>query len=185
MDEWNYWYGDYIYGELGVQYHLKDALGVAEGLHEYYRNSDLFYMANYAQTVNVIGAIKTSPTAAAFDATALPLVLYRHHFGTIPIQLPEKTGHLDISAAWTADKKAITIAVVNPENEDRQLAIDWSGITFKNKADQWLIHNPDPQSHNEPGKKPAIAIVASQVKTDGRQLTAPALSVVLWRLDLR
>ena len=40
MDEWNYWYGDYIYGELGVRYHMKDALGIAEGSHEYYRNSD-------------------------------------------------------------------------------------------------------------------------------------------------
>jgi alpha-N-arabinofuranosidase len=46
MDEWNYWYGDYIYGELGVRYHLKDALGVATGLHEYFRNSDLYFMAN-------------------------------------------------------------------------------------------------------------------------------------------
>ncbi len=42
MDEWNYWYGNYIYGELGVQYHLKDALGVATGLHEYFRNSDIY-----------------------------------------------------------------------------------------------------------------------------------------------
>ena len=31
MDEWNYWYGPYVYGELGVQYHLKDALGIAQG----------------------------------------------------------------------------------------------------------------------------------------------------------
>jgi len=23
MDEWNYWYGNYLYGELGVQYHLE------------------------------------------------------------------------------------------------------------------------------------------------------------------
>jgi alpha-N-arabinofuranosidase len=37
MDEWNYWYGDYIYGELGVRYHHKDALGIAKGLHEYFR----------------------------------------------------------------------------------------------------------------------------------------------------
>ena len=39
MDEWNYWYGPYVYGELGVQYHLKDALGIARGLHAFFRNS--------------------------------------------------------------------------------------------------------------------------------------------------
>ncbi len=70
FDEWNFWYGDYIYGELGVQYHLKDALGVAMGLHEFYRNSDIFQLACYAQTVNVLGAIKTSHTAVSFEATA-------------------------------------------------------------------------------------------------------------------
>ena len=185
MDEWNYWYGPYIYGELGVQYHFKDALGIAEGLHEYFRNSDIFFMANYAQTVNVIGAIKTSRTAAAFDTTALPLLLYRHHFGSIPILLPERDGHMDISAGWTADKKAITVAIVNPENTGRTILLDWSGVTFKNRAQQWLIHNPDPQSFNEPGKPPAVAIVPSQAATDGKNLIAPALSIVLYRLELR
>ena len=32
MDEWNYWYGPDLYGEIGTAYHLKDALGVAAGL---------------------------------------------------------------------------------------------------------------------------------------------------------
>ena len=43
LDEWNYWYGHYIYGELGVRYHLQDALGVAAGLHEYFRNQRHLY----------------------------------------------------------------------------------------------------------------------------------------------
>ena len=62
FDEWNFWYGDYVYGELGTQYRLKDALGVAMGLHEFYRNSDIVELACFAQTVNVLGAIKTSRT---------------------------------------------------------------------------------------------------------------------------
>jgi len=39
FDEWNYWYGSYEYGELGVRYFLKDGLGIAAGLHELFRNS--------------------------------------------------------------------------------------------------------------------------------------------------
>ena len=69
LDEWNYWYGPNEYGELGTRYFLQDGLGIAAGLHELFRNSDLFFMANYAQTVNVIGAIKTTPTAAEMEAT--------------------------------------------------------------------------------------------------------------------
>jgi alpha-L-arabinofuranosidase len=63
LDEWNYWYGPHVFGELGTRYFLKDALGIAAGLHEYFRNSDVIFMANYAQTVNVIGCIKTTKTA--------------------------------------------------------------------------------------------------------------------------
>ena len=46
-----------------------------------FRNSDLFVMANYAQTVNVIGAIKTTKTAAEMEPTGLVLQLYRQRFG--------------------------------------------------------------------------------------------------------
>ena len=66
-------------------------LGVAKGFHEYFRNSDLYFMANYAQTVNVIGAIKTTPTAASFETTGLALELYRNHFGSIPVEVARTT----------------------------------------------------------------------------------------------
>jgi alpha-N-arabinofuranosidase len=115
MDEWNYWYGRYVYGELGVQYHLKDALGIARGLHAFFRNSDLYFMANYAQTVNVIGAIKTSRTAAVFDTTGLVLKLYRNRFGSIPVAVSGAAGKLDIAAALTEDGTILTVAVVNPQ----------------------------------------------------------------------
>ncbi|MHC4659798.1 MAG: alpha-L-arabinofuranosidase C-terminal domain-containing protein, partial [Planctomycetota bacterium] len=71
LDEWNYWHRPYVYeyGELGCRYTLKDALGIATGLHEMIRNSDMIFMANYAQTVNVIGCIKTTKTEAAFATT--------------------------------------------------------------------------------------------------------------------
>ena len=73
MDEWNYWHRDYVYGELGCVYDLADGLGVAAGLHEYFRDTDIIHMALYAQTVNVIGCIKTTKTAAEFETTGLVL----------------------------------------------------------------------------------------------------------------
>jgi alpha-L-arabinofuranosidase len=184
MDEWNYWYGDYLYGELGVRYHLKDALGIAKGLHEYFRNSDLFFMANYAQTVNVIGAIKTTQAAAAFDATALPLVLYRHQFGTIPIEVPEQPAGWDVSAAWTADKQVITIAVVNPQSTGGDLVVDLGATAVKDQAKQFLITNPDPNSFNVPGEPANITIQENDVTLGNHTLAVPPLSVVLYRLEV-
>jgi alpha-N-arabinofuranosidase len=111
LDEWNYWYGPHLYGELGVRYTLRDALGIARGIHEMVRQSDVIQMANYAQTVNVIGAIKTTDTAAAFDATGLPLKLYRRHFGSLGIRVEGDAAPLDVSAALTADRRQLTLAI--------------------------------------------------------------------------
>jgi alpha-N-arabinofuranosidase len=187
MDEWNYWYGNYIYGELGVQYHLKDALGIAQGLHEYFRNTDVFEMANYAQTVNVIGAIKTSPTAAAFDTTALPLLLYRHQFGTIPVAIDEQPAGLDVAAAWTADKQTLTVAIVNPQATAQQVTLDLGNLSIQDKAQVWVIGDAkgDPMSVNVPGQPPGVTIQQKDATITGNTLEAPALSVVLYRLQPR
>ena len=87
MTEWNFWYGPHVFGELGTRYYLKDALGIAAGLNEYARDSDIVSAAFYAQTVNVIGCIKTTKRAAAFETTGLVLKLYRQHFGSLPVSL--------------------------------------------------------------------------------------------------
>jgi alpha-N-arabinofuranosidase len=183
MDEWNYWYGNYIYGELGVQYHLKDALGIARGLHAFFRNSDLYFMANYAQTVNVIGAIKTSRTSAVFDTTGLVLKLYRSRFGSVPVAVSGSTGRLDVSAALTADGKALTVAVVNPEKNAGQFAFDIRPGAPSAKGTRWTLTGPDPMSANAPGKPQKVTITESAFSSSGAGLSVPPYSVVIFRFD--
>src|SRR5262249_52165887 len=140
LDEWNFWYGAYEYGELGTRYFLQDALGIAAGLHELYRNSDLFHMANYAQTVNVIGAIKTSADAAELEPTGLALALYRRHFGTLPTAVRGVAAPLDVAAAWTADRRALTVAVVNPDPaRGHRLALDVAGARLAGGGKRYLL----------------------------------------------
>lgn len=184
LDEWNYWHGSYSYGELGVRYYLKDGLGVAEGLHELYRNSDLFYIANYAQTVNVLGCLKVTTTAAALETTGLVLELYRHHFGTIPIAVSSTGNNLNVSAAWTDDKKAITVAIVNPNSIDESVSLDLNGVSLAKNVTRWMITNPDPESYNEPGKTPNIAIEKKTVAFKDSKVVVPPYSVSLYRLEI-
>jgi len=158
MDEWNYWYGGNEYGELGVRYFLQDALGIAAGLHEFFRNSDIYYMANYAQTVNVIGCIKTTKTEAGLDATALPLILYRDKYGTIPVKVAAPPRPLDIAAALTADKKALTIGVVNPTEDTYQVKMNLSAAAPTDLARAWVIAGDDPMAYNLPGQEDEIVI---------------------------
>jgi alpha-L-arabinofuranosidase len=184
FDEWNYWYGDYVYGELGTQYRLKDALGVAMGLHEFYRNSDIVGLACFAQTVNVLGAVKTSRTAASLEGSGVVLALYRHQFGTVPIDLKQPAPDLDVAAAWTEDRKAITIAVVNATAKPRTVAVDLGRTAVKAAATRWEVTGASPQLHNEPGLTPDLIRAVEQKVTFANQLEAPPYSVELYRLEM-
>ena len=184
LDEWNYWYGPHVYGELGTRYFLKDALGIAAGIHEMARNSDLFLMANYAQTVNVIGCIKTTKTDAAFATTGLVLKLYRQHFGVLPLTVTGVPAPLDAAAALTKDRKALTVAVVNPTMQRRTIQLNASGFTPSGTGTMWLITGANSMVYNEPGRPPQV-VIREKTIDDAAVLTAPPLSVVLYRLPAK
>ena len=179
MDEWNYWYGPNEYGELGVRYFLQDALGVAVGLHEFFRHSDLYFMANYAQTVNVIGAIKTTTTEAEFETTGLVLKLYRERFGEIPVHVGGDFQPLDIAAAWSPDRTAVTIAVVNPTEQRQRLALKPTGGTLTGRGRKWTLTGADKWSHNAPGEPRQVDITTSSIPDRADQLVVGPLSVTL------
>ena len=156
MDEWNYWFRPYEYGELGCVYELRDALGIAAGLHEYFRNSDVIEMAHYAQTVNVIGCIKTTKTNAFLDSTALPLLLYRREFGTTPLAVTgdHDERSLDVSAARTEDGRAITVGIVNPNGKEQAVQVTIDGVDAGSTATVWRIAGDDPTAHNTADEQP-------------------------------
>ena len=182
MTEWNYWHRPYVYGELGCVYDLADALGVAAGLHEYFRQSDIIRMAHYAQTVNVIGCIKTTKTDAFFSTTALPLMLYRRQFGSIPVALSgnhEAVG-LDVAAAWTEDRKVLTVAVVNPLSDAKTIALTVDGAALGDQGKVWTIAGDHPTLTNQPGE-PRVKIVEQPLTFQG-SIDAPPYSITLLRL---
>jgi len=185
MDEWNYWYGANEYGELGVRYFLQDALGIAAGLHEFFRNSDIYFMANYAQTVNVIGCIKTTKTQAAFDATALPLMLYRRQFGSIPVKVDHGTDPLDIAAALTDDKKALTIGVVNPTWDTYELTLNLDAVEPRDKARTWVITGDNPLACNEPGRRRNVTLNAAAPTDLTETISIKPLSITLLKAPVR
>jgi alpha-N-arabinofuranosidase len=185
LDEWNYWYGPNEYGELGTRYFLQDGLGAACALHEIFRNSDLFFMANYAQTVNVIGAIKTTPTAAEMETTGLVLQLYRARFGTIPVEVAGDFAPLDVAAALSEDGRALTLAVVNPTEETRRVRLQVAGRTLGGSGQKWIITGRDRWAHNRPGAPRGVDITTEAVEGARDAVAAGPLSVTLYSLWLR
>jgi alpha-N-arabinofuranosidase len=188
QDEWNYWYGPHVFGELGTRYFMRDALGCAAALNEFGRNSDIFFMANYAQTVNVIGAIKTSRTNAALETTGLVLKLYRHHLGTLPCRT-ESSPTLDALATWNDARTELRIAIVNATTSPAEVRLDLRGARLGDgPGRRWVIASDDPMAFNDPdGARPVelreepFASKAPLGSLPG-SLPVPACSVTLYAL---
>jgi alpha-N-arabinofuranosidase len=149
------------------------------------RNSDMVFMANYAQTVNVIGCIKTTRTKAAFETTGLVLKLYRRQFGTIPVEVTSKAEPLDVIAAYTKNRKALTISIVNPTKTAYDLALDLKGTAIKGTGQRFQIAGSEPMAYNQPGRKPNVVIKKTKLAGITNKLTVAPLSVSLFRLPVR
>lgn len=179
LDEWNFWYGPHIFGELGTRYFLRDALGIAAGINEYSRDTDVIALACYAQTVNVIGAIKTSKTAAILDSTGEALAMYRHHFGTIPVEVTGAPEPLDVAVMWTKDRKALTISIINPTFETQRLAFALAGASLASQGKAWVLTGPDDMAYNDPGKDPVVKFTEMAVNNIRNALeVAPATATI-------
>jgi alpha-L-arabinofuranosidase len=185
MDEWNYWHRDYVYGELGCVYDLADGLGVAAGLHEFFRQSDLIQMAHYAQTVNVIGAIKTTRTTAEMETTGLVLQLYRAHYGQVPLRLEQDFDPLDVAAALTKDGKTLTVGVMNPTDAEVELLLSLSGKAPAGPVTRWHINGPSASTHNTPGKPRLVDIQRTDGSGTSASLHVPPLSCAVFSIPLK
>ncbi|NGO39378.1 alpha-N-arabinofuranosidase [Limisphaera ngatamarikiensis] len=184
MTEWNYWYGPHVFGELGTRYFLKDALGIAAGLHEYARQSDLIHSAFYAQTVNVIGAIKTSRRNAAFETTGLVLMLYRHQFGELPVHTRTE-GLIDAQAAWSLDRRRLTLGIVNPTLQAQVIPLQIHGAALKKRGMRWQIAGTDPQLFNDPDEPLRVRIeqLPFDGSTDRIEVAPCSVTLVAWEAD--
>lgn len=158
MDEWNYWYGPHIYGELGTRYYLRDALGIAAGMNEFSKNSDIIYMANYAQTVNVIGAIKTDQTHSVYATTGQVLKMYRDHFGSIPVEISGECRPLDVAATLTEDRSTLVVALVNPTWEEQEFSLDILDAQAAEQVELYTLSGPDDMAFNVPGREETVRI---------------------------
>ena len=184
LDEWNYWYGPHIYGLLGTRYFLQDALGIAAGLNEFLRQSDIFVMANYAQTVNVIGAIKATTTDSFMAATGEVLKLYRREFGYIPVELMGNPAPLDVAAALTKDGKFLTVSVVNATGKNQEMTFGFEQDNVPERGELFYITGSGRHVYNEPGK-PEVKEHQSSFRLSGNgSVEVPAMSACIYKFEL-
>jgi alpha-L-arabinofuranosidase len=148
FDEWNVWYQGRFGGEMSLAYELQprliedeyhglDAVVVGALLISLLRHADRVGVANQAQLVNVIGAIRAEPGTQAWRQTIFhPFALTaRHAVGTSlrptivsPVQETAKYGDvtvLDAAATTDPESGAVAVFCVN-RSADEAMAVDLS-----------------------------------------------------------
>ncbi|MDW8309644.1 MAG: hypothetical protein RMK20_09750, partial [Verrucomicrobiales bacterium] len=115
---------------------------------------------------------------AALETTGLVLKLYRHHFGTLPVHTTTE-GLLDAQAAWSSDRKRLTLGVVNLTGAAVRVPCQVQGARLRGGGRAWRIAHADLMAFNDPEQPPRVGIEEIAAPQVGSELDLPAHSVTL------
>jgi alpha-N-arabinofuranosidase len=189
FDEWAYHF----------QPDLKGCLAIARAFHEFFRHSDFIEMTGFTMATNWLNYDRTHSVVNAYGRV---FQLYNRHFGKIPLAVsgnsrvpPPKypiggdqprvntgsdTWPLDVSAALTADRKALIVAVVNATEETHRLRLALKGFRKASSGRCWKLVAPGLDAQNSIGKPPEVIIQQTGFDPRAASITAAPTSIVLY-----
>lgn len=175
----------------------------AWAFHEMYRHSDLYYMANFTFATSLMSMTRTD---AILNPAGEMFKLYGNHFGSIPVtvsgnsaqpeprypaggQVPEvnagsPTFPLDVVAAFTEDRSAMTIAVINPSESEQILNLTFEGVTLGNKGTLWRMAPDNLNAVNVIGEEPEVEVEEIEISEISETITFKPHSVNLYKISI-
>ncbi|MFH1744223.1 MAG: alpha-L-arabinofuranosidase C-terminal domain-containing protein [bacterium] len=195
FDEWNVWLPEVAPG-IEQDYRLREAIYAAGVFHALHRHNDSIPIANLAQLVNVLGAIKTTQTDVALTPIALAFELYTRDFGTkrVACNTSSPTNQnderevplIDASAAITDDGRALTLSLINRHpTESAKISLEIKGWKLKSKAEVSSIAGENYLSGNVPGKADEVTIQkkSTKINRENPEIELGPHAVSLYRFE--
>jgi alpha-N-arabinofuranosidase len=195
IDEW---------AESGMPPNLRLALSYAMVMQEMFRHTDFIKMAAFTFATSTLDY---NGTDAIFNTTGLIFKLYREHYGTLPIEVTgdspqpapkwpvggdqpavnagSPTYPLDVTAAFTADHKFLTVAVVNPTTSAQQLELNFQGVQLNGKSRMWKMTGPGVDAANLLGQKPQVEIVETPLPDVPTTLSVAPISLNIYEFPVQ
>ncbi len=189
FDEWAYHFqGD-----------LKGTLAIALAFHEFFRHSDFIDMAGYTMAT---AWLDFGPNSSVISAKGRVFQLYNRHFGrwpltvsgSSPVPAPQypiggdqprvnagsATYPLDVSAALTADRRALVVAIVNATEGHHALDLTFERFRPGREGRCWKFTGASLEASNRVGQAPQLQIEES-VFDPARSLSIAPISIELYR----
>jgi alpha-N-arabinofuranosidase len=167
-----------------------------------FRHSDLIKMAGFTFGTS---CISFNDTAAIYNATGLMFKLYQSQFGNIPLEIsgnsPQpkpkfpvggdqpstnaggNTYPLDMVAALTGDREALTIAIVNPTESEQKVSLNLNGLKVGGTVTRWELSGRSVGAKNIVGNPPQVAIHENAIPLT-ETIQIPPSSINIYRYEL-
>jgi alpha-N-arabinofuranosidase len=217
LDEWNINHQmvpsakKVVPGSFDGFYALKDALFTAGVLHSMYRMCQHVTMANFAQMVNVVGMIHTSPTGLVLSPLYHVFDLYANHTGrvvldtllqpedaeareTFSAELQPAAGvrrpvpdvpYVDVVATLDRDRRSLAVAAIN-RHRDRTatLRIDLAAFLAREGVEVHELSGVDPDAVNDEEHPDAVVPRTGRMAAwpGSAQLPPCSITILQWQL---
>ncbi|HVT99172.1 MAG TPA: hypothetical protein VHE33_16825, partial [Acidobacteriaceae bacterium] len=165
--------------------------------------TDFLKMGAYTMAVSTLSY---NDSAATYNSRGLLYKMYRDHFGTIPVDVSgnspqpapkyppygdqpktssgSPTYPLDMVAALTADRKYLTIAVVNGTDSYQKFDLTVAGMRATGPATRWELTGKDLDSENRVGDSPQVSVRETSMDEKPGSISVPAISVDIYRFPV-
>jgi alpha-L-arabinofuranosidase len=169
IDEWAYFGGG--------PNSYKTVPAYAWAFHEMFRHSDIFQMGAFTFATAMMSSNRTE---AVLNPTGMLFKMYRDHFGTIPVEVTgdspqpkptfpaggdqpavnpgSDTYPLDVSAAFSEDRKTLAIAVLNPSDSEQSIKIVINGAKLASEGKLWRMAPDSVDATVQVDKKPEVQV---------------------------
>jgi alpha-N-arabinofuranosidase len=196
LDEWAY------IGAPPGSYKVVPAYAWA--FHEMFRHSDLYQLGAFTFATAMMSEDRTE---AVLNPTGLLFKLYREHFGAVPVEVTgdspqpkpiypaggdqpavnpgSDTFPLDVSAALSDDRKALTFAVLNPSDAAQSLKLSISGAKIASQGRLWRMAPQSVDATITVGKKPEVEVQEQTLGALPDTMPVPPFSVNIYSYALQ
>jgi alpha-N-arabinofuranosidase len=196
IDEWAY------FGGGPGSY--KTTPAYAWAFHEMFRHSDIFQMGCFTFATAMMSSNRTE---AILNPTGMLFKMYRDHFGTIPVEVSgdspqpkvtfpvggdqpavnpgSDTYPLDVVAAFSEDKKTLTIAVLNPSDADASMKLAVNNVKLTSQGTLWQMAPKSINAVVALGKTPEVSVDEHKLGALPETITAPPFSISIYSYPLQ
>jgi alpha-N-arabinofuranosidase len=183
---------------------MKLAVSYAMVMHEMFRHTHFIKMAAFTFATSTLDF---NATDATYNTTGLMFKLYREHYGTLPVEVAgnspqpapkwpvggdqpavnagSPTYPLDVVAAFTADRKFLTVAVANPTASAQRLTLNVQSVQLAGKSRAWQMTGATEDAANVLGQKPQVEVTEPALADVPATLSVPPVSLTIYEFPVR